>query len=58
MNDTQANFSWIPLYEEFADKLVIYKDARTSLIDIVSSVYETTGIKQPKLDSANPPSGH
>lgn len=28
-----SKFSWVPLYEELATKLLIYKDDRTPLVD-------------------------
>jgi 5-methylcytosine-specific restriction protein B len=45
MNDT-----WVPFYEEFATKLLGWRDKRSELVDIVLSVYKETGIRQPRLD--------
>ena len=43
-------FDWIPFYEEFADKLLAYKDNRQELIEKIKQVYEVTGIKLPTLE--------
>ena len=43
-------FDWIPFYEEFADKLLAYKDNRQELIEKIKQVYEITGIKLPTLE--------
>ena len=48
MNKNQ--FDWIPFYEEFADKLLAYKDNRQELIEKIKHVYEVTGIKLPRLE--------
>lgn len=43
-------FDWIAFYEEFADKLLAYKDNRQRLIEKIKQVYEVTGIKLPRLE--------
>ena len=43
-------FDWIPFYEEFADKLLAYKDNRQGLIEKIKQVYDVTGIKLPRLE--------
>ena len=43
-------FDWIAFYEEFADKLLAYKDNRQELIEKIKQVYEVTGIKLPRLE--------
>ena len=43
-------FDWISFYEEFADKLLAYKDNRQELIEKIKQVYEVTGIKLPTID--------
>lgn len=48
MNKNQ--FDWIAFYEEFADKLLAYKDNRQELIEKIKQVYEVTGIKLPRLE--------
>ena len=47
---TSNQFDWIPFYEEFADKLLAYKDNRQELIEKIKQVYEVTGIKLPTID--------
>ena len=43
-------FDWIPFYEEFADKLLAYKDNRQELIEKIKQIYEVTGLKMPTLE--------
>nr|WP_302119278.1 winged helix-turn-helix domain-containing protein [Ruminococcus bromii] len=43
-------FDWISFYEEFAYKLLAYKDNRQELIEKIKQVYEVTGIKLPTLE--------
>ena len=47
---SKNQFDWIPFYEEFADKLLAYKDNRQELIEKIKQVYEVTGIKLPTLE--------
>ena len=47
---SKNQFDWIPFYEEFADKLLAYKDNRQELIEKIKQVYEVTGIKLPRLE--------
>ena len=47
---TSNQFDWIPFYEEFADKLLVYKDNRQELIEKIKQVYEVTGIKLPRWE--------
>ena len=47
---SKNQFDWIPFYEEFADKLLVYKDNRQELIEKIKQVYEVTGIKLPRLE--------
>ena len=47
---TSNQFDWIPFYEEFADKLLAYKDNRQELIEKIKHVYEITRIKLPTLE--------
>ncbi len=46
-------FTWIGFYEEFATKLLEYKDKRTELIDKIRSIYERAGTALPTLDKDN-----
>ena len=43
-------FDWIAFYEEFADKLLAYKDNRQELIEKIKQIYKNTGIKLPRLE--------
>lgn len=43
-------FEWADFYEEFAYKLLPYKDNRQELIAKVHEIYEITGLKLPKLE--------
>ena len=47
---TINQFDWIPFYEEFADKLLTYKDNRQELIEKVKQVFDTVKIKLPTID--------
>ena len=47
---TINQFDWIPFYEEFADKLLTYKDNRQELIKTIKQVYQNSGIKLPRLE--------
>lgn len=44
-----TNFTWIPFYMEFADKLLAYKEDRTPLVEKIKTVYANAEIKLPKL---------
>lgn len=45
--------TWVNFYKELAEKLVHYQDRRNELVQLVNSVYKTTGIKFPTLESDN-----
>lgn len=45
--------TWVNFYKELAEKLVHYQDRRDELVQLVNSVYKTTGIKFPTLESDN-----
>ena len=45
------NQQWINYYQEFANKLLQYKDNRASLIEIINQVFSNTGINMPKMES-------
>ncbi|MCF0141526.1 MAG: AAA family ATPase [Mogibacterium sp.] len=47
------NFEWIEWYREFADKLLAYKEDRSSLIEIIESVYDEIDINLPTLEKDN-----
>lgn len=46
-------FNWVNFYEEFALKLLEYKDSRAELIEKVKSVFKMAGIKLPTLEREN-----
>lgn len=43
-------FTWIPFYMEFADKLKAYSENRSQLINIITSVYNKLDISMPTLE--------
>ena len=47
---SKNQFDWIPFYEEFADKLLAYKDNRQELIEIINRVYQYAEIKMPIME--------
>ena len=49
-NQKSQNFSWIPFYMEFADKLRNYRECRSELIEIIKSIYKATEINLPTLE--------
>ena len=46
-------FEWVKFYNDFATKLLNYKDDRKSLIDKIKAVYEAINIKLPTLEREN-----
>lgn len=50
---TNTKYSWVPFYEELADKLYTFKSNRTELIQKVIEAHQIMGIKLPKLESDN-----
>lgn len=44
-------FKWVDFYEELASKLLEYKDNRKELINKLVKVYDSIGIKLPKLEA-------
>ena len=51
--DGQNIFAWVDFYQEFADKLLQYKNNRQELIEKVRQIFDRTGIKLPTLDKDN-----
>lgn len=49
----KANLEWIDFYMEFADKLTYYANHRPVLIEIIKNVYDTIGMRLPKLEDDN-----
>ena len=52
MNETNP-FDWVDFYKEFAQKLLEYKNDRTTLIEKVRAIYENTGLALPTLEKDN-----
>ena len=48
-----TNYSWIPFYIEFSNKLVEFKNNRVALIEIIKQVYDNSEMKMPKLEKDN-----
>lgn len=46
-----SNPTWVPFYEELADKLLAFKDDRPALIQKIVHLYQAQGMKLPTLDS-------
>lgn len=46
-------FLWVDFYQEFAQKLVTYRDDRLDLIKKVKEMYELSGISMPTLEKDN-----
>lgn len=46
-------FNWVDFYEEFAFKLLEYKDNREDLIENVKTIFEKASIKLPTLEKDN-----
>ena len=51
--DGQGIFTWVEFYQEFADKLLPYKNNRQELIIKVRQMFEITGINMPLLETDN-----
>ena len=52
---TEDKIFWMPFYQEFADKLLLYKNNRTALIELIKRVYSNLeGINLPKLENGEP----
>ena len=47
----EATFIWNEIYEEFATKLLEYKNDRKNLISKIQNVYEEIDMKLPKMES-------
>lgn len=46
-------FKWVDYYEEFASKLLEYRNNRKELIDKIVKVYDSIEMKLPKLEARN-----
>lgn len=48
-----AQFDWVYFYKEFAHKLLVYRENRQELVEIIKSIYTETGINLPTLEKDN-----
>lgn len=46
-------FLWVDFYQEFAQKLAVYRDDRVDLIKKVKEIYKLSGISMPTLEKDN-----
>ena len=51
----ENTYSWVNFYTELADKLVVYIMDRPGLIEKIKQIYDTIGIRLPKLETENQP---
>lgn len=51
--NTVDKFLWIDFYQEFAQKLAVYRDDRLALIKKVKEIYKLSGISMPTLEKDN-----
>ena len=51
--NTSNQFIWTDFYQEFAQRLVAYKDNRSLLVEKVKKIYELSGISMPTLEKDN-----
>lgn len=51
--DSNKQFDWVEFYQEFADKLLPYKNNRQELIAKVRQVFQKNGFKLPTLEKDN-----
>lgn len=51
--DSNKQFDWVEFYQEFADKLLPYKNNRQELIAKVRQMFDLTGINMPLLETDN-----
>ncbi|MBO4639548.1 MAG: AAA family ATPase [Treponema sp.] len=49
----QPHLTWIPIYEEFADKLLSYKSSRDKLFEKLDLVFQKANMNFPKLEADN-----
>lgn len=51
--NTANQFIWTDFYQEFAQRLVAYKDNRSLLVEKVKEIYKLSGISMPTLEKDN-----
>lgn len=54
MNQSSKRFTWVPLYQEIADKLVAYRDRQPELIQLLEDIRAKEIIVTPLNDKAEP----
>lgn len=50
VNDLSQSYTWVPIYQELAKKLLEYKNDRKCLLNILETVYEKIHMDFPKLE--------
>jgi len=51
---TKNSFNWTHFYMEFANKLLLYKDNRPGLLELIKKVFDDLEIRYPFIDNGNP----
>lgn len=54
--ENKEYYTWVRFYSEFADKLLTYKNDRKTLIAKLQNVYQSIGMKFPKMERDGMPS--
>lgn len=49
----KTKYSWVPFYEELADKLLTFKSNRAELIEKVKEAHQMMGLNLPKIEKDN-----
>ncbi len=55
MDIGSPNITWIPFYQEFANRLLEFRNNRYELISLIVDSYKAADLKIPKLDSTSTP---
>ena len=53
-----SEFSWIPFYTEFAEKLLEYKDKQPELIGLLKDSFKQTKLSFPRIEEPGKPEDH
>ncbi|WP_028309561.1 AAA family ATPase [Desulfitibacter alkalitolerans] len=51
---TKNSFNWTHFYMEFANRLLLYKDNRPGLLELIKKVFDDLEIRYPFIDNGNP----
>jgi len=54
-NNVQSAFAWTDFYTEFADRLLLFKDERGKLLEIIKNAYEQLNLKYPFVEKDGSP---